>query len=357
MRKIPTCMIRPEMKLAKSIYHNDRLLVAEGTTNLDRFIDTLTRFGIYYVYICDAISEGIEIPDVISDKTRLQCKHALFGMINKLKTEGTLNIEPLFNTIDSLLDEIMNRPEILVNLTEIGSTDDSTLVHSVNTTVYALMIGSKLGYSKNDLRRLAEGTLLHDIGKTLIDQKILQKPGRLTQTEFEHVKLHTTLGYDLLKKNPLLTELTRIIALSHHERLDGSGYPHSYTGDDIHEFVRIVSIADVYESLTSDRCYRRSLCPFDAIQILTEESTAKLHAHLTAIFIRNIAIYPNGTMVRLSDNRYAIVKEQNNQMPYRPVVRILKQMKDKFIPTEEINLMTELNLTIKEPNITTINKN
>lgn len=352
MRKIPLSMIKPEMKLAKPIYHKNRLLVTNGTVNIDRFVTTLVKLGIFYVYVDDIICENIDIPDIISDQTRLKCKLALFRTLDKLKTEGMLNIEPLFEMIDVLLTEIMNRPDILICLNDIGSTDESTLVHSVNTTVYALLIGGHLGYSNNDLRRLAEGTLLHDIGKTLVKQAILQKPGALTTTEFDHIKTHTTLGNKLLKKNPLLTELTRIIALNHHERLDGSGYPNGLQRKEIHEFVRIVSIADVYESLTAERCYHRSICPFDAIQIITKDSANKLDAYLAALLIRSIAIYPNGSTVQLSDRRYAIVKEQNQGMPFCPIVRILGFEDGREVSLGECNLMDELTLTITESNVT-----
>lgn len=351
MRKVSIFMIKPDMRLAKSIYYNNRLLVSEGTSNLNRFITTLSNKGIYYIYIQDSISEDIDIPEGISDQTRFKCRRSLADTFEKLHVQGMLDTDHLFGEIDGLLEEITNRPDILVSLTDIGTTDDSVLIHSVNTTIYALLMGYQMGYSKVELRRLAEGALLHDIGKTLVQRTILQKPGSLTFEEFEHMKTHSLLGYEMVKKNPLISELSRLIVLSHHERLDGSGYPYGLFGEDIHDLVRVVMIADVYESLTANRCYRQGLCPYDAIQIITEEAANKLDAHIASYLIKKIAIYPNGSMIRLSDHRYALVKEQNNEMPYRPIVRVIGYENGKEIPLEEIDLMKELNLTISEPNV------
>lgn len=354
MRKVPLSMLTPDMCLAKPIYHNNMLLLKEGTPDLSRFADSLMKIGIFHIFVKDEVSEGIEIQDVISDETRLRCKSILQDTFRRLTTEGALNINLLNDTIDSLLAEILSQENILLSLNDIGATDDSTLIHSINATVFSLMIGKKLGYSPKRLKKLAEGTLLHDIGKTLIDQKTLFKTSRLTTSEFQHIKNHPVLGYKVLKKSSSLTELSRIIALYHHERLDGSGYPNGLKGNEIHEFARVAAIADVYDALTAERCYRKSMPPYAAIQILMQESSTKLDASITALFIQNLAVFPNGTTVRLSDNNYGIVKAQNPSMPLRPIVRVLQKSQNQHLIAFEVDLMKELHLTIVEPTIDTV---
>lgn len=351
MRKIPLQMIKPDMVLARSIYHNYSLLLAKGTADLSRYIQNLANLGIYEVYVEDAVSDGIEIPDAISTSTRVRCREALYQTLTNIKNDGSVDISDISSAVSELIEEIVERPDILVSLADIGTIDDSTLVHSVNTSVYALLLAQELNYSKSDMKKLAEGNLLHDIGKTFLNQQILLKPGPLTAEEFEHVKQHTIIGYDTLKKNMQLTELSRIIALSHHERIDGSGYPYGLKGNQIHEFAKVSAIADVFESLISERCYRKKLPPHKAIEILIQESVDKLDASMTLKFIKKIAVYPNGSLVRLSDMNYGIVSEQNPASPFRPIVRLIKVENGQQYAVNEVNLMDKLNLTIIDADI------
>lgn len=350
MRKVPLTMILPDMRLAMSIYHKNQLLLTEGTRNINRYVNSLRKLGITSVYIEDALSKGIEIPDAITEKVRLHCKDVLGETLVSLREKGTFDEIELVETIDQLLEEIMSRTDFLVSLSDIGTTDDSTLVHSVNMTVFSLLIGKKLNYSYSQMRKLAEGCIIHDIGKVLIDPDVLYKPGKLTEREFEYVKQHTVLGYNIAKRNPLLSELSRVVCLSHHERVDGSGYPYGLKGDEIPEFARIAAVADVYDAITSKRCYHDEQSIYDAVDILMMEASSKLDTKLVTLFVRNIAIYPNGSLVQLSDKTYAIVKEQNKEMPMRPVVRVFDPWEQ--VPIYEVDLMKELDLTIIVPCVT-----
>lgn len=348
MRKIPISMITPDMRLGKSIYHYNQLLLTAGINELDRFADKLLRLGITSIYIEDAISEDIEIDDAISESTRFKCKDALQQAIDRCRTQGSFDIGGISEATSMLIDEILSRPDVLVSLADIGTTDDSTLVHSVNTTVFSLLLGQRMNLSHAELKAIAEGTVLHDIGKTLINPQILYKSSRLSSDEFNLVKQHTILGYDLLKKNPLLTELSRIISLQHHERLDGSGYPYGLAENEIHLSSKIVAIADMYDALTAERCYRKSMTNHQAYEILSQEATDKIDANLLAGFLKNIAIYPNGTLVKLSDGTRAVIKAQNDGIPLRPVVMVIDDVNGKTVKLYDIDLSDTLNITIRE---------
>lgn len=353
MRRVPLSMISADMQLAVPIYHKNRLLLKEGTGELNRYIGSLKQLGITSVYIKDELGQGIEIDDAVSEKARVRCKEALNSTIVSLQTNGSIQDVDLVGSINYLLDEILNRKDILISLIDIGTTDDNTLVHSVNMTIYALLIGKRLGYSRLQMQRLAEGCILHDIGKVLLDSNILYKPDKLTNLEYEYVKQHTTKGYELLKRNPIMTELSRIICLSHHERLDGSGYPHALKRDEIHEFARIAAIADVYDAVTSERCYHKEKSVFEAVNILMQEACMKrLDAELIALFLKDIAVYPNGSLIKLSDETYAVVKDQNPEMPFRPIVRVFDPWEQ--VPLYEVNLMEDLSTTIVSPNVISI---
>lgn len=346
MRKVRLENLTPNMRLGKSIYHYNNLLLKEGTSNLTKFVPNFINLGISYVYIEDKVSEDIEIEDVISEETRVKCKSALQNSIRSIQSQGTPDTSFFSEAVTNLLDEILANPNVLISLSDIGTTDDSTLVHSVNTTVFSLLIAQQLNFSMLELRKLTEGALLHDIGKTLLRQDILFKTSPITSEEFSHIKEHSLLGYTLLRQNPNFTELSRLITLQHHERLDGSGYPYGLKKDDIHAFSKIVAIADMYDALTAERCYRSSLTNYDAYRILMKDSGTKIDSELLSIFLKHIAIYPNGTIVRLSDGTRGIVKSQNYQAPFRPLVRIIDDRFEEPVKLYDLNLMEELSITI-----------
>lgn len=346
MRRIPLSQIQPHMHLARDIYHLNSLLLREGTSNLDRYTASLANLGITSIYIVDNISEDIEIPDAITEQTRVKCKDALQDTLFHFRTEGSFDTTCLSRAIDSLIEDLFARKDVLISLTDIATTDDNTLVHSVSTTVLSLLMGQRLNLSEVEMRVLAEGALLHDIGKTLLDPTILFKTEPLTSEEFAHIQMHPLLGYRALQRNPLITELSRLLALQHHERLDGSGYPQHLPGEDTHLFAKIVAIADVYDALTSERCYHKSMTNHQAYEILMSDSGTKLDAQLLHVFFNNIAIYPNGSLVRLSNGTRGIVKSQNKEAPFRPLIRIIDDINGETVKLYDLDLMKDLTTQI-----------
>lgn len=351
MRLVSLAMINPDMVLAKSIYYNDCLVLRDGQKDLQRFAQRLKRLGIDYVYVEDSKSYGIEIPDAIAEETRISCKKILRQTIDDFANKTVIDITDMADTIHSIIDDILENPDIQISLNDISATDEYTFSHSVSTTVYSLVIANKLGYTRPMLEKLAAGSLLHDMGKVLLDKKILNKKGRLDPEEFEYVKTHTTRGYEALKKCINITELSKVISLYHHERMDGSGYPTGKPAGELHEFARIVAIADVYDALVSDRCYRRKLSSNQAVNFLIEHSESQFDTKLVSVFIKQIAIYPNGSTVRLSTNETGIVKEQNKNFPLRPVIRVISDKEGQEIVPYEIDLMKILSITILESEI------
>lgn len=351
MRLVSLSMLNPEMVLAKSIYYNDCLVLREGQNDLARFTNSLRNMGIDCVYVEDAKSNGIEIPDAISEETRRSCKRILHQTIDDFEKKSVVDLEDLSDTIHNIIQDILSNEDLQVSLNDISASDEYTFSHSVSTTVYSLLIARKLGYNKPNMEKLAAGALFHDIGKILLDKKILNKEESLESEEFEYIKLHTTLGYEALKKCPSLTELSRIVSLYHHERMDGSGYPTGAMAGDLHEFIRIVAVADTYDALVSDRCYRRKWSSNKAVNYLIENAETKFDTNIVSVFIKQIAIYPNGSMVRLSDNSIGIIKEQNKNFPLRPVVRVITDQEGNEIKPYEVDLMKVLSITIIESEI------
>ena len=348
MRLVSIDMITSEMTLAKTIYKGRQVYLTAGQDNIVKYKDNLRRIGIEYIYVEDELSEGIEIPDVVSDETRIKCRVALQDTITRFAETSILDIGEIQPGLNTMLEEIVINEDVKLSLNDISIVDDYTFSHSVSVTVYGALLARKLGMSQDDIHKLATGLLLHDIGKTMLDPDILFKPGRLEEEEFEYVKSHTTLGYEALGKCFSLSESSRIIALMHHERLDGSGYPKGLLGDRLSRFVRIAAIVDVYDALTSDRCYRPKWPASKAVDYLISRCGTEFDTDMVGTFVKQIAVYPNGSIIKLSNGFLAIVKSQNNAAPLRPVIRVITDPEGKMIEPFEVDLMDELSIVITE---------
>lgn len=348
MRLVSIQMLKPDMVLARSVYQRDALVLKKGCSGIQKYIPNLTNMGISYVYVEDNESEGIVIPDAITEQTRVNCKRVLRNTVESGTVSGSLSLASLEDSVERIVDEVMKNKDVQVSLNDIGAADEYTYLHSVSVCVYSLLAGRALNYTNKMLHQLAIGTLLHDIGKVALDSNILYKPEKLTEEEYEYVQQHAAAGYQLLKRGTALPETIRMIAITHHERLDGSGYPFGLKGVELHEYSKIVAIADVYDALTTDRCYREKWPANKALDYLIEKSGTHFSPELVQLFIRQIAVYPNGSLVSLSNGKLGIIKEQNRNFPLRPIVRVISDMDGKKVVPYEIDLMKELSVTVLE---------
>ncbi|MFW6015951.1 MAG: HD-GYP domain-containing protein, partial [bacterium] len=294
-------------------------------------------------------SKDIYINDIVRDETRRKGMDVVKSTFEKILVNKDINIKEIKDIILEIIDDIFNFDSIIANLIDIQSYSSYTFKHSVNVAVISILIGKLLNYNMDKLIDLGIGGLLHDIGKILLPQEILKKPGKLNYEEYKILKEHPRLGFEYIKKYESISPRARNIVLLHHERLDGSGYPKGISGDEIHDFARIGAIADVYDALSSDRIYRKSWSISDIIEFLIANVNTKFDFKFVEIFIRNIAIYPNGMTVVLSDGKKAIVKEQNKGYPLRPVVLPIEDSTGaSFDNFELLNLLEELDIIIVE---------
>jgi HD-GYP domain-containing protein (c-di-GMP phosphodiesterase class II) len=236
----------------------------------------------------------------------------------------------------------------MVNIIDIRTFDNYTFSHSLNVAVLSVVIGTALKLDRRQLRDIAMGALIHDIGKVFIDKKILNKPGKLTSGELNEIRKHCQEGYDYIKSNCLIPEDAMKAILTHHEQFDGNGYPSSLKRDEIHYFGRIISVADVYDALTSDRPYRSALLPSDAVEYIMSGYGSMFDPKVVTAFIRKVAPFPIGTCVRLSNGITGIVVENYESYGLRPKIRVIEAEK----PTDEIIDLahdnTTLNLTVQQ---------
>lgn len=325
MRRVNINYVRPGMRLACPIFTSDgSVLLGCGVELTQRYIDRLKERGISNIYIDDELSEGIEVKDVISDETRIKAKKIIknvaFDIMENNKISEASQITKIVNQI---IDELLDNNDVLVNLNDMRLMDEYTFGHCVNVCVLSVMTGIAMGYNQLCLRDLGVGALLHDIGKMKIPSSILNKPGRLTDSEYNEIKRHTILGFDILRNCDAISKVSANTALAHHERCDGTGYPNGLYKDEIHEFSRIVAIADVYDAMTSDRIYRKGLQPHEAVDYLIGMGNTQFDYDIVKVFMSNISIYPVGSGVVLNTGEKGLVVKANKGFPTRPLVRII----------------------------------
>ncbi|NLU52446.1 MAG: HD-GYP domain-containing protein [Clostridiaceae bacterium] len=310
--------------LARTIFtlDNDVLLTA-GTVLTSRVIKKLLDYGITEVYIEDEMSQGIAVPETIKEEILTMVKSQVKAMMTLPEIKTSVDVNKVTELIEKLLTEILKSDDVIINLSDIRSIDDYTFSHSVNVSIFSLITGITLDFSRESLKDLGIGSLLHDVGKVMIDKKLLDKPSVLTLSEYEEVKRHTFYGYDILRNSPGIGPMAHSIALYHHERVDGSGYPYSLKGRDIPLAARITAVADVYDALTTTRSYRKGMHPSHVIDYMYSLSDKHFDSRILKAFFQHIANYPIGTGVILNTGEKGIISEYNHVMPNRPVVRIL----------------------------------
>lgn len=265
------------------------------------------------------VMESGEFKDFQMDYSRALSflKDVFCGVVNKSYTieehELVKSVAPLFisrNTITEVFDM----------LNQMHSLDDSVYAHCINVALIARMIGRWLHFEQHDLDTLTCCGLLHDIGKVMIPEEVLNKPGKLTDEEFRLIKAHPKFGYELLR-NQNIDSRIKHSALMHHERYDGSGYPNGLSSDLLPDFAMIVAIADVYDAMTAARSYRVPLCPFQVIANFEKEGFQKYHTKYIYIFLHRIASTYQNNRVMLNDGRACKIVLLNQNSLSRPIVQ------------------------------------
>ena len=227
----------------------------------------------------------------------------------------------ILSDISALLSKSSTTIELFDMLHNMRQINDSIYAHCLNVSLICCIMGEWLHFSPQDLEQLALAGLLHDIGKTSLPKELLDKPGKYTPQEYELVRKHTFLGYNILKDQPLDIRVKRA-ALMHHERCDGSGYPQSLTGKDIDSFAQIVAIADVYDAMTAARSYRAPLCPFQVIDAFEKEGLQKYHPEYILTFLERIANTYQHNRILLNNGKSATIVMINPKHLTHPMIQL-----------------------------------
>lgn len=216
--------------IARSIHLADgRVLLGAGVPFKRQYIPRLMHLGISSAYVVDErfkmFQDLIKVDDIISEATRLETIQVTRDCLDNIAKGKKIDDRKVLGAVNHIIDELMDKKEVLINLSDIRTFDDYTFAHSANVAILSIMLGLKLGLNQLEVRNLGIGALLHDVGKTHIPIEVLNKPGKLTETEFSLIQSHSHYGYEIIKNCQNLNLLAAHVAYQHHERFNGTGYP------------------------------------------------------------------------------------------------------------------------------------
>jgi putative nucleotidyltransferase with HDIG domain len=319
-----------------------RALVNRKTVLDDYIIDSLKKLGIGGIYIRegeeDISEDNIEAsPEVIEKIEKIKvADKAKINLSESVKARVSEGIQYLYsnpnsdgftsaaNSISSdLMKAITENDAIAVDISTLKVSDEYTFKHSVDVASMSMIIAKKCGLDDKQVYQIGISGLLHDLGKSEIPNEILNKPGKLTDEEFALMKKHPLIGYNILKEKPDIAPEVIMGVLQHHEKTNGKGYPLGLSDQKIHRYARILSVADIYDALVTERPYKKAFSPRDAVEMIMA-MTGELDFDMIQSFLDSVILYPVDSVISLSNGERAKVVQNNPGYPMRPKVVALK---------------------------------
>lgn len=267
--------------------------------------------------------ERVPLAQELQEAARLRARSAdaMRRMFAEVRLGKAIEPSECVTLVDDVLESINRHPDALLSLARLKTADEYTYLHSVAVCALMVALGRQLGLDDAQCRDAGMAGMLHDLGKAAMPQDILNKPGKLTNEEFDIIKTHPVRGYEMLLDAANVSEGARDVCLHHHERFDGTGYPHKLAADKISLLARMGAVCDVYDAVTSDRPYKAG---WDPAHALSQMASWKGHFDPTVFqcFVKSVGIYPTGSLVRMRSGRLAVVLEQNTANLTKPRVKI-----------------------------------
>lgn len=345
-RFLSTRLLKSGMRIDQAVIDGSgRAMIAKGAILEDFQIEYLQEKGIGGVYIregeADPQEAEVQIPrytQEVIEKNRVEdcAKVKLSESVRQRVGEG---IQYLYHNTDSesfeemaanvtneLMNAIFENDAVAVDIGILKVSDEYTFKHSVDVATMAMVIGKKYGLSDKEIRELGIAGLLHDVGKSRIPNDLLNKPGALTDKEYELMKQHSLFGFEILKSRNKFSDSILRGVLQHHEKMNGKGYPLGVKADKIHKYARIISVADVYDALVTERPYKKAFSQRDSVEIIMT-MTAEIDIEVMKSFLGSVILYPVDSIVELSNGEKARVVDNSTEYVLRPKVVGLKSGK------------------------------
>ena len=268
----------------------------------------------------------------------VKSKKAVMAMFQDARLGKVIEAEGAHALVNEIAASVERHPSAIISLARLKTADEYTYMHSVAVCALMIALARQIGLEESLVREAGVAGLLHDIGKMSIPTDVLNKPGSLDESEFATVREHPRRGADILREGRQVSALVLDVCLHHHEKLDGTGYPHGLAGDQISIFARMGAICDVYDAITSDRPYKTGWDPAESLQRMARWCGGHLDPALFQAFVRCLGIYPVGTLVRLQSERLAVVVDQSDEL-LLPIVKVFYSTRTRAaLPAELIDL-------------------
>jgi len=321
MLKLGVSSLKAGVKLGKDIFSYDgKLLLPKGTVVSQEHLDQFARRNIIEVFVAEADQRQQSekrFEDVYSE-----CLHYTKTLMLQAMIGESIEFGEIQNLVEKLVVQAYDQNDLFRQMRRMKEKDEYLYTHTVNVALLSILIGRWLKCDEKTIKELGIAGILHDIGNVQIPDSILNKPGHLTAEEFEEIKKHPILGYNMVNDYPWVTEAIANAILMHHERADGSGYPMGIKGNKIGFYASVVAVADLYDAITSRRSYSSKASPYTAVEVLWQESFGRLDPTVAKVFYDKITNFYVGNEVILSNNERGLVVYVDPSQPTRPIVMV-----------------------------------
>ena len=255
-------------------------------------------------------------------KVHAKAAQAVTSMFGEARMGNAIKLEEVGALVEEINQSIARNSDALLSLARLKNADNYTYLHSVAVCALMIALGRQMGLEDAVLKEVGMAGLLHDVGKMAIPGEILNKPGRLTDEEFLIVKAHPQQGWEMLKCCHNVNDVALDVCLHHHETVVGTGYPDGLSGEALSLYARMGAVCDVYDAITSERCYKVGWAPGEAIRKMTEWKDGRFDEAVFRAFVKTVGIYPAGTLVKLKSGRLGVVMEQSEKSLLTPVIKV-----------------------------------
>lgn len=324
MRKVKVEEIREKQKLARTIYSSQNaIILSKGTFVTIEYAKKLKSLNIDEIYIEDEISRGVRDEEVVENQIKDMCYKKVKEAINRFSYSSEGESTKLKLAAEEIITEVLDNKNIMYNIAGVRHKSESLYSHCLSVCSLSTLIALKMELPKETVKSIAEGAILHDIGLHYTSINTEESdPDSYTVEEQRELRKHVIYGYSVVKDVEWLSPLAKNIILSHHECLDGTGYPFHVSGEHLKLGVRIVAICDLFDCMVYGFLRKKEKVHL-AIEYIVSESNLKYDASISEVFQKSIAAYPNGTIVGTNNGERGIILRQNNNFPTRPVIKII----------------------------------